>query len=146
MENKRILYTNADGGLSVIIPATGATVEQVLQAVPAGAHYEIVDVEHVPTDRTFRNAWQHDTTPAPQKVAVDVVKAKDITHEKRRAKRAEEFAPHDEVIMKQIPGKSAQAAEQARAAIRAKYEVLQVEIDQAADHNELKAIIDREGL
>ena len=146
MENKRILFTNETGGVSVIIPAPGATLEQVIKAVPTGAHYEVVDADAIPSDRTFRNAWYHDTTPEPQKVGVDIVKAQDIAHEKRRAKRAEEFAPHDEVIMKQIPGVDAAEAEAARTAIRAKHDAIQAEIDAAADHSELKTIIDREGL
>lgn len=146
MQDKRVLYMTPEGTLSIVIPAPGATVEQVLKAVPAGASYEIVDATAVPADRTFRNAWLHDTTPAPQKVGVDMVKAKDITHGKRREKRAVEFAPHDEVIMKQILGKSAQAAEAARAAIRQKYDTMQVQIDAADTPEQLKAIIDTEGL
>ena len=36
-------------------------------------------------------------------IVINIDKAKGIAHEIRRAKRAEEFAPYDEVIMKQIP-------------------------------------------
>ena len=107
MDNKRIIFTNADGNMSVIVPAPGCTEEQALKAVPAGLPYEIVNAEDVPADRTFRNAWQHDTTPAPQKVAIDMVKAKDSTHEKRRALRSTEFAPLD--VEATIPSKAASA-------------------------------------
>ena len=146
MENKRIIYTTPEGTLAVVIPAPGVTLEQVMKAVPADALHEVVDVADVPSDRTFRSAWQHDKTTSPRKVAVDVVKAKDITHGRRRAKRDAEMAPHDEIIMKQIPGKSAQAAENERQKIRNKHGAIQVDIDAAADDVELKAIIDREGL
>lgn len=146
MENKRILFTQPDGTIAVIVPAPGATIEQVIKAVPTGAHYEVVDVADVPADRTFRGAWFHDVSPEPQKVGVDTTKAQDITHEMRRAKRTEEFAPLDEIIMKQIPGTSVVDAENARGVIRAKYDAIQVEIDAAVDHTELKAIIDREEL
>lgn len=60
---KRILYKQADGTLCVIIPApkcleTGKTVEEIAaKDVPSGLAYKIVDVDQVPTDRTFRNAW-----------------------------------------------------------------------------------------
>ena len=57
MENKRVIYPSDDGGVCVIVPAPGATQEQVLKAVPAGKPYKIVDVADVPSDRTFRNAW-----------------------------------------------------------------------------------------
>jgi hypothetical protein len=35
-------------------------------------------------------------------IVINIEKAKGIAHEIRRAKRAEEFAPYDEVIMKQF--------------------------------------------
>ena len=43
-------------------------------------------------------------------ITVNINKAKAIAHDVRRAKRAEEFAPLDEIIAKQIPGKSATEA------------------------------------
>lgn len=50
-----------------------------------------------------------------------------------------EFAPHDEIIMKQIPGKDAAAAETARRAIRAKYDAMQTAIDLATTVEDIKA-------
>ena len=105
MENKRILFTQTDGTVAVIVPAHGVNFEQVLKAVPLGVHYEVVNDTDVPSDRTFRNAWFHDVSAAAQKVGVDLSKAKNIAHEKRRAKRAEELAPYDEIIAKKIPEK-----------------------------------------
>jgi hypothetical protein len=75
-------------------------------------------------------------------IVVNLTKAKGIAHDKRRAKRTEEFAPHDEVIMKQIPGADADAAEAARAAIRIKYANVQTNIDNAADVDSLKTIVE----
>jgi hypothetical protein len=74
-------------------------------------------------------------------ISIDMTKAKDIAHEKRRAARAEEFKPYDEVIMKQIPGVDAQQAEAARQAIREKYATLQAQMDAAQTADELKALI-----
>ena len=79
-------------------------------------------------------------------IKINIEKAKEITHEKRRAARSAEFAPHDEVIMKQIPGKDMVEAEAARTAIRAKYDVIQSEIDAVETVDDLKTIIDREGM
>ena len=74
-------------------------------------------------------------------ITVNINKAKAIAHEHRRAARAEEFKPHDEVIMKQIPGADAVAAEAARAAIRAKYSDMQSQIEAAATPDEIKAAL-----
>lgn len=74
-------------------------------------------------------------------ITINLDKAKSIAHDKRRAARAEEFKPHDEVIMKQIPGVDAQEAEAARRQIRAKYEDMQIAIDAAESADELKGIL-----
>jgi hypothetical protein len=77
-------------------------------------------------------------------IYIDMTKAKSIAHEVRRAKRAEEFAPHDEVIMKQIPGVDQQAAEAARQEVRNKYAALQDQINSAETVDQLKTIISGE--
>lgn len=62
MSNKRIIFPNDDGGVSVIIPSDncGLSVEAVARKdVPAGKAYQIVDVADVPSDRSFRNAWTY---------------------------------------------------------------------------------------
>ena len=63
---KRIIYPHdADGGISVLIPAVGSglTVEEIaLKDVPTGKPYKIIDTEDVPADRTFRAAWTADFT------------------------------------------------------------------------------------
>jgi predicted nucleic acid-binding Zn-ribbon protein len=74
-------------------------------------------------------------------IGLNLTKAKDIAHEARRAARAEEFKPYDEVIMKQIPGVDAQQAESARQAIREKYATLQAQMDAAQTADELKALL-----
>ena len=74
-------------------------------------------------------------------ISIDMTKAKEIAHEKRRGARAEEFKPYDEVIMKQIPGVDAQQAEAARQAIREKYATLQAQMDAAQTADELKALL-----
>jgi hypothetical protein len=74
-------------------------------------------------------------------IIVNIDKAKAIGHDMRRAARAEEFKPHDEVIMKQIPGIDAQQAEAARQAIREKYAAIQADIDAAATPDEIKAAL-----
>jgi hypothetical protein len=60
--NQRIIYPNDEGGVSIIIPAPecGLTIEEIAaKDVPAGKPFKIVDVADIPTDRTFRNAWEY---------------------------------------------------------------------------------------
>jgi hypothetical protein len=75
-------------------------------------------------------------------INVDLKKVKEIAHVKRRAMREEEFAPHDAIIMKQIPGADAAAAEEARLAIRTKYETMQTSINNAKTVDGVKKLID----
>ncbi len=59
--DKRIIFTNDKGGISIICPAPecGLTIEQIAQKdVPAGKEYKIVDVSEIPLDRTYRNSWE----------------------------------------------------------------------------------------
>ena len=60
--NSRIIYPNDDGGVSVIVPAAecGLTIDEIAaKDVPGGKPYKIVDTSDIPTDRTFRNAWEY---------------------------------------------------------------------------------------
>ena len=60
--NQRIIYPSEEGGVAIIVPAPdcGLTIEQIAaKDVPAGKSYKIVDVADIPTDRTFRNAWEY---------------------------------------------------------------------------------------
>jgi hypothetical protein len=78
-------------------------------------------------------------------IKVNIDKAKTIAHEKRRAARAVEFAPHDEVIAKRIPGVAEADAEAARQSIREKYAVIQGQIDSASGVEQLTQIVDSLG-
>jgi len=133
-QDKRIIFTRPDGGVSVIIPAPDVELARVMQDVPDDAtDVAVVTVADIPQDRLFRGAWK-----AEGKKCVECpVKSKEIAHELRRAKRAAEFAPHDEVIAKQLPGK-AKGAEDERQKIRDKDAKRQLAIDAAADTAELR--------
>jgi hypothetical protein len=59
--NQRIIYPNDDGGVSILIPTGELELAEVARKdVPAGVAYKIVDVADIPTDRTFRGAWEAD--------------------------------------------------------------------------------------
>lgn len=71
-------------------------------------------------------------------IVINIDKAKAIGHGIRRSRRAEEFAPLDAEIMKQIPGTDTVAVDAERQAIRDKYAVVQTEIDSAQTPDEIK--------
>ena len=63
---KRIIYPTDNGGVVILVPAPewlaqeGNTVELLaLKDVPEGKPYKIIDTADVPSDRTFRNAWEY---------------------------------------------------------------------------------------
>jgi hypothetical protein len=131
----RIIYPTPEG-VAIIIPAE--SVELALKDVPEGTPYEIVTTDDIPADRFFRNAW----VLGDCCVEHDLDKCKSIGHNVRRQKRAEEFAPHDDIIAKQIPGKDAAEAETNRQLIRNKYADIQDNIDVATTPNEIKEVLE----
>jgi len=60
--NKRIIYQNDEGGVSVIVPCDcGLTIEEIAaKDVPTGKPYKIVNVADIPSDREWRNEWTVD--------------------------------------------------------------------------------------
>jgi len=59
--NLRIIYPTPEGGVAILIPGCdcGLTIEQLAaKDVPAGVTFRIVEADTIPTDRTFRNAWE----------------------------------------------------------------------------------------
>jgi hypothetical protein len=54
---QRIIYPADDGGVAIIIPAE--SIEAAIKDIPAGKPYKIIDVTNIPTDRTFRDAWEY---------------------------------------------------------------------------------------
>lgn len=62
MSNFRVIYPTDDGGVAVVVPApnSGLTIQEIAaKDVPSGKPYRIVDVNDVPSDRTFRGAWEY---------------------------------------------------------------------------------------
>ena len=59
--NQRIVYPTDDGGVAVIVPADcGLTIEEIAaKDVPQNKPFRIVDINDIPSDRTWRNAWEY---------------------------------------------------------------------------------------
>jgi hypothetical protein len=59
----RIIYKELEGTVSVIAPSPNwsGTMEELAQKdVPTGLKYKIVEDSDIPSDRSFRNAWEVD--------------------------------------------------------------------------------------
>jgi len=78
-------------------------------------------------------------------IVINLDKAKEITHAKRKEVRTEEFKPFDAVIALQIPGDDYNAAEAERVKIREKYAAIKNNINTCPDVDSLKAIYDHLG-
>ena len=64
MTDLRIIYPTDDGGVAVVVPAPEWLAENSIEAlaakdVPEGKPYKIVSVDNIPSDRTFRAAWEY---------------------------------------------------------------------------------------
>jgi len=60
--DKRFIYENDEGGISIVIPADncGLTLEEIkAKDCPSGKTVYTVDKSAIPTDRSFRNAWTY---------------------------------------------------------------------------------------
>jgi len=131
----KIIYTNESGGVSVIHPTGELSIEEIAKKdVPVGVAYEIVEDDAIPSDRTFRNAW----VMGDCCIEHDLDKCKALGHDMRRAKRAEEFAPLDDILAKRIPGHDPEDIESARQEIRTRYALIQKDIDAATSPEEIK--------
>ena len=66
----KIIFKNKDNSISIITPTdealSFATINQIAEKdVPKDLPYKILSVDDIPTDRTFRNAWEWDNTIEP---------------------------------------------------------------------------------
>ena len=90
---KVIIFTNEHGGVSVCVPTGDLLIEQVqANDTPAGVQSFIVDASTLPeADNDFFNAWEQTNGV----VTVNVTKAREITKDRLRAKRAPMLADQD---------------------------------------------------
>jgi hypothetical protein len=61
---QRIIYPTDEGGVAVIIPSAEYLADHTIEElaakdVPAGKAYQIIDEDDIPSNRTFRNAWEY---------------------------------------------------------------------------------------
>ena len=127
--DKRIIYTNDEGGVTIVHPTGEIPFEDVLKKdVPEGADAVVVDVATISSDRTFRNAWEKDG----DKIVINFDKAKLVAHDRwRRWVRQEKLL----VVTDEEEQK-----------VRAKYAAFRDEIVAAQDLEVLHSIMVRMGV
>ena len=70
----RIIYKTPENTVSVMTPTSEwiGTMEELAQKdVPTGLKYKIVEDSVIPTDRSFRNAWEVDEAELTDGVGAD---------------------------------------------------------------------------
>lgn len=98
---KRIIYQNETGGVSIIIPSPNSklTIEQHAEkSVPKGMEYKIVNTSDIPTDRTFRDAWER----GKDGIEISMSKAREIMKDRLRAERKPLFDEQNIEFMKAL--------------------------------------------
>jgi len=61
---QRIIYPTDDSGVAVIVPSARYLADHTIEElaakdVPDGKAYQIIDEADIPSNRTFRNAWEY---------------------------------------------------------------------------------------
>lgn len=82
--NQRIIYPTDEGGVAVIVPSPEALEQYGIEAialkdVPHGKPFKIVDTEDVPSDRTFRAAWEVDAATLTDGVGAESNQFPEVT-------------------------------------------------------------------
>ena len=62
MNNRCIIYPQENGIVAILVPSPDCkkSIEEIAaKGVPQGVPYKIISKSDVPSDRTFRNAWEY---------------------------------------------------------------------------------------
>jgi len=133
-----IIYPKDDGGVEIVIPAPkwlkdGGTMEKLAaKVVPEGKKYKIVEESAVPSDRTFRDAWEN-----YESVTTNVTKAKEITKTRLRVEREPKLLEQDTLFMKAL-----EAGSDTTAIVKEKNRLRDItkQVDSVSDLDKLKAL------
>ena len=71
---QRIIYPTDEGGVAIIVPSPECelSIEEIAaKDVPTGKPYKIVNTEEIPSDRTFRSAWEIDESLLTDGVGIE---------------------------------------------------------------------------
>jgi len=68
----KIIYKTDEDGVAVLVPTGELSLEETAaKDVPAGRPFAIVDAANIPSDRTFRGAWEIDEAELTDGVGAD---------------------------------------------------------------------------
>ena len=121
---KRIVFPRADGGVSIVAPAPEFLAKYPTEAEGLAALQErqlavfalegvvidetnicLCEEAEVPADRTFRDAWERDTTASPDPLRTDMPKARTIHMDRIRAARDRRLEEKDREFMRAVESK-----------------------------------------
>jgi len=134
----KIIYPDDDGGVNVITPApkwlaAGGSMEKLAtKIVPKGKKYKIVEDSVVPSDRSFREAWEN-----YESITTNLTKAKELTKTRLREEREPLFAAQDILFMK-----AQESGSDTTAIVKEKNRLRDItkQADSASELDELKAL------
>lgn len=98
-ENKRVIFDNGEGGVSILVPSPNCelSLEQIIDKdIPVGRSKDTLEASDLPNDRTYRSAW----TKGDGQVGINVEKAKALHKDKIRAVRDPLLAAEDVAYMR----------------------------------------------
>lgn len=138
---KVIAYEKQDGGIVIVYPAADVSLELVWKKdVPEDASAVELDINQVPQDRYFRDAW----ALKKKQIGVDLVKARAIHLDVLRLRRAEKLQQLDIEWMKLTGQKKvteADAVEATRQALRDMPDTISSQLQKAKTPEDIKALI-----
>ena len=104
----------------------------VAKVVPEGKKYKIVEESAVPSDRTFRDAWEN-----YESVTTNVTKAKEITKTRLRVEREPKLLEQDTLFMKAL-----ETGSDTTSIVKEKNRLRDItkQVDSVSDLDELKAL------
>lgn len=150
--NERVLFDNGEDGIGYLIPFAGFSgqdlVDRVLEGdrynrgwrVIGNRYYRIIPAEQMPDFFFLQDAEFADYEKTGSHVLIRMERIKNRAHELRRKTRSWEMYPYDFKVGAHIPGE-AEPAEAERVKLRAKYAVIQNDIDAATDPLQIKLIM-----
>ena len=128
----KIIYETPEGGVAVVSPAPDIDIDQLAsKVVPSGASWDAVENSVIPTDTTFRNAWEKSGAT----VVENLVKAKVIATEQVKAAYKKEMRAVADAALFDEP--IARPADD----IKATYRDVVAQIDNANSLAELSSLI-----
>ena len=94
-----IAYSKPDGGVAIVVPAPGVSLEEVIQKdIPSDAQIYTITSNQLPGDKEFRNCWEI----VSGTVSVNIEQAKEVWKDKWREARKPKLEQLDVEFMRAL--------------------------------------------